>query len=81
MPALGAGTGQLGVRAPTEAACDTLQAHWRERPDSAVGAVRFFGFTQIEYLNMAELLDRRFALEDALPEEVQAFVESLRETT
>jgi len=56
MVALGAGTGNLGVRAPTEIACATLADHVAKHPDSAITRVVFYGFEATEYLAMADVV-------------------------
>ena len=50
MVALGAGTGQLGVRAPTEIACRTLKEHLGNRTQSKIGDVTFYGYQLTEYI-------------------------------
>lgn len=59
MVALGAGTGQLGVRAPTEVACDTLRRHLDALP-SRIKGVTFYGFMLHEKIAIAEVVKTKF---------------------
>lgn len=70
MVALGAGTGSLGVRLPTTIACETLKAHLAERTTSKIGTVRFHGFTNIEYVNVLDIVSASFPVDtsDVAPE-------------
>jgi O-acetyl-ADP-ribose deacetylase len=61
MVALGAGTGQLGARKPTEIACETLLSSGRAR----VAGVTFYGFLLPEYLAMAEVVTGFFPEREA----------------
>jgi O-acetyl-ADP-ribose deacetylase (regulator of RNase III) len=75
MVALGAGTGQLGVRNPTRLACETLLAS----PPSRVKGVTFYGFTLPEHLAVAETVTGIFP--DAkceLSDEERELVETMR---
>lgn len=56
MVALGAGTGQLGVRGPTEAACETLLAANVRRIERVV----FYGFDVVELAAIASVVTRHF---------------------
>ena len=58
MVALGAGTGNLGVRAPTEAACETLLAHVAAHPRSKIGHVVFYGYALHEFLAVQDVVRR-----------------------
>lgn len=60
MVALGAGVGGLGVRGPTEIACDTLMAHLEETLTSSIAAVSFYGYLAHEYEAVAEVVTSRF---------------------
>lgn len=60
MVALGAGTGGLGVRLPTELACETLKAHLARTPDSKMARVRFYGWLDPEYREMSDVIARHF---------------------
>ncbi len=64
--ALGAGTGQLGVREPTRIACETLLAH----PTPRILGVTFYGFDLLEYAAVADVVSRSFpdVLETIEPE-------------
>ena len=78
MVALGAGTGQLGVRAPTEIACRTLKEHLGRRPQSKIGDVTFYGYQLTEYIAMVDVVSAFFDLpEGSVPEEIR---EHLRRT-
>jgi O-acetyl-ADP-ribose deacetylase (regulator of RNase III) len=69
MVALGAGTGQLGVTGPTEAACATLAAE----PRPAIGRVVFYGFDLVEYLAIARVVTQHFpAALETVPDELRA---------
>ena len=75
MVALGAGTGQLGVRFPTNAACDTLLAHRAARPDSRIHKVVFYGYGLPDYLVMAEVLSACLpGFRATLPVEIQKHI-------
>jgi O-acetyl-ADP-ribose deacetylase (regulator of RNase III) len=60
MVALGAGVGNLGVRTPTEIACDTLRAHLALHQASRIARVVFYGYELHEYLAVAEVVVRFF---------------------
>lgn len=67
--ALGAGTGQLGVREPTRVACETLLA----RPSPRIAGVTFYGYDLVEYAAIADVVSRFFpAVLATIPEEVRA---------
>jgi len=75
MVGLGAGTGQLGVRKPTEIACETLLA----RAPARVTGVTFYGFTLPEFLAMVATVTRFFPAADcALSAEERELVASMR---
>jgi O-acetyl-ADP-ribose deacetylase (regulator of RNase III) len=59
MVALGAGVGQLGVRVPTQIACDTLKRHLDDRP-SRIKGVTFYGFMLHEKMAIAEVVKTSF---------------------
>lgn len=66
--ALGAGTGQLGVREPTRIACETLLAH----PSTKILGVTFYGFDLIEYAATAEVVSSFFPqVLETVPAEVR----------
>ncbi len=70
MPALGVGTGQLGVRLPTAIACETLKAHLKDAPISRVGRVTFYGYSFTEYAVIVGVVSRFFQLpEGSVPAE------------
>jgi O-acetyl-ADP-ribose deacetylase (regulator of RNase III) len=56
MVALGAGTGQLGIRGPTWIACETLARHVDRTPETHIKGVTFYG----------HVLDERRAIEDVV---------------
>jgi O-acetyl-ADP-ribose deacetylase (regulator of RNase III) len=59
MVALGAGVGGLGVRAPTEEACDTLRAHLAVTPGSWIGKVVFYGYALHEFIAVKEVVHEK----------------------
>lgn len=60
MVALGAGTGQLGVREPTRVACETLSRHIDTHPASHIKGVTFYGFMLHEHMAIAEVVKTTF---------------------
>ncbi len=56
MVALGGGTGQLGVREPTQIACDTLAAHLALHPRSKLRGVTFYGYMLHEQMAIADVV-------------------------
>jgi O-acetyl-ADP-ribose deacetylase (regulator of RNase III) len=76
MVALGASTGGLGERLPTELAHTTLRAHLAQRETTRTARVVFFGFTLLEHANIADVVDRHFDVD--VPEDVRALGASLR---
>lgn len=56
--ALGGGTGQLGVRAPTEIACEALRA--RAATSKNLLAVTFYGYDLLEYAAIADVVTKVF---------------------
>jgi O-acetyl-ADP-ribose deacetylase (regulator of RNase III) len=75
--ALGAGTGGLGERLPTERACTTLRTHLAKTPSTKVARVVFFGFTALEYANIADVVASHFDID--VPDEVRRLGASLRD--
>jgi O-acetyl-ADP-ribose deacetylase (regulator of RNase III) len=72
MVALGAGTGNLGLRRSVEIACRTLREHLARTPVSALGAVTFFGYTLPEFLVTLEVVREHFEVpEDCIPDELR----------
>jgi O-acetyl-ADP-ribose deacetylase (regulator of RNase III) len=77
MVALGAGTGQLGVREPTRIACEALLAYEREHeagglPSKILGCT-FYGFSLFEYAAIADVVSRAFpSVLATIPPEVRA---------
>ncbi len=68
MVGLGGGTGNLGVRHPTELACRTLREHLRVHSSSRIGDVVFYGFQIFEYMAMLEVVSSFFEIpEDTVP--------------
>lgn len=81
MVALGAGTGNLGVRLPTDIACETLQAHLARGP-SKIRQVVFHGFSMLEYVNVLDAVSRHFTIDlTDVPAEVREHLGSLRSAT
>jgi O-acetyl-ADP-ribose deacetylase (regulator of RNase III) len=61
MVALGAGTGQLGVREPTRIACEALVEYEASRPHgSKISACTFYGWQLFEYAAIAEVVTQKF---------------------
>jgi O-acetyl-ADP-ribose deacetylase (regulator of RNase III) len=56
MVALGAGTGQLGVRDPTRIACETLSRHLAATPASRIEGVTFYGYILYEQRAIADVV-------------------------
>lgn len=78
MVALGGGTGKLGVRQPTEVACQTLAEHLSRRQDTALGRLVFYGYELPEYLAMVEVVGAHFPLEPgSVPGDVQEYLKRL----
>jgi O-acetyl-ADP-ribose deacetylase (regulator of RNase III) len=73
MVALGAGTGQLGVREPTRIACETL----KERPTPRVEGITFYGFLLHEHLAMTDVVTSFFP-DAVVGAETRAQLEALR---
>lgn len=57
MVALGAGTGALGVRMPTEITARSLLAHAVAHPATCISSVTFHGYDRLEYLNVVAVLE------------------------
>jgi O-acetyl-ADP-ribose deacetylase (regulator of RNase III) len=71
MVALGAGTGNLGVRLPTEIACTTLAAHLKDGP-SRIEAVTFYGYELHEYIAILDVVSGRFPIDwSEVPDEIR----------
>jgi O-acetyl-ADP-ribose deacetylase (regulator of RNase III) len=60
MVALGAGTGQLGVREPTRIACETLAAHLAATPQTKIARVTFYGWELYEHMAIADVVRAAF---------------------
>jgi len=61
MVALGAGTGQLGVREPTRVACETLIEHVSSCDESThITGVTFYGFMFYEHMAMTDVVKTSF---------------------
>lgn len=76
MVALGAGTGNLGVRRPTEVACRTLAAHLEARDDTRIGDVVFYGYTLPEFIATIDVVRGFFELpEGSIPEDVRGLLD------
>jgi len=79
MVALGAGTGGLGVRGPTQVACETLQVHWERQAASRVERVVFYGYALPEHLVICEVVTACFPeAASSLPAEVQEVLRARR---
>ncbi|MBS2014293.1 MAG: macro domain-containing protein [Deltaproteobacteria bacterium] len=69
MVALGAGTGQLGVREPTRIACDALRAY----RGAKVAGCTFYGYALHEYAAVADVVCAAFPeVTETVPPEVRA---------
>lgn len=69
MVALGAGTGQLGVRDPTQIACDALRGY---RGSKVLGCT-FYGYALHEYAAVADVVCSVFPeVADSIPADVRA---------
>jgi O-acetyl-ADP-ribose deacetylase (regulator of RNase III) len=78
MVALGAGTGGLGVRHPTEIACETLREHLEASDNSRIGDVVFYGFSLVEFVNIVEVVSAAFDVPpETIPEEARGYLERL----
>ena len=74
MVALGAGTGNLGVRTPTEIACVTLTSHLAQGK-GRIEAVTFYGYELHEYLAVLDVVSSHFAIDwSQVPPEIRARV-------
>ncbi|MHB8874834.1 MAG: macro domain-containing protein [Myxococcaceae bacterium] len=80
MVALGAGTGNLGVREPTRVACETLKAHLALHSESRIARVVFYGYSLPELLVIAQAVCKQFpGAEASLPVELRAALASMSE--
>ncbi|MBI5543740.1 MAG: macro domain-containing protein [Deltaproteobacteria bacterium] len=72
MVALGAGTGNLGLRRSVEIGCRTLAEHLSKNPQSAIGDVTFYGYELHEFVVTLEVVREHFAVpEECIPEELR----------
>jgi O-acetyl-ADP-ribose deacetylase (regulator of RNase III) len=72
MVALGAGTGNLGVRRSVEIACRTLAEHLVAHPTSAIGDVTFYGYELHEFVVTLEVVREWFEVPlECIPEELR----------
>jgi O-acetyl-ADP-ribose deacetylase (regulator of RNase III) len=70
MVALGAGTGQLGVRAPTQIACEALSGYHGAK----IAGCTFYGYALHEYAAVADVVCSVFPeVTETIPAEVRAF--------
>lgn len=77
LPALGAGTGNLGVVVPTRLAAQTLRAHHEAHPDSRITRVCFYAWLEHEAPPMARELVKVFPeVEARLPSELRDIARS-----
>jgi O-acetyl-ADP-ribose deacetylase len=61
MVALGGGTGQLGVREPTQIACDTLRQHLdMKTTNTKIKGVSFYGFMLHEHMAISDVVKTSF---------------------
>jgi len=72
MVALGAGTGNIGLRNSVEMACRTLKEHLAANPDSALGDVTFYGYELPEFVVTLEVVRGHFDVPlECVPEELR----------
>lgn len=77
MPALGAGTGQLGVAIPTRMAAETLKAHLAAVPKSRIARVAFYGYSLPEFAAICRVLREELELPPGtIPSEIEAFLDA-----
>lgn len=70
MVALGAGTGQVGLRRSVMLGCKTLQAHLLAQPETRIGEITYYGYELHEYVAMIGTVSRFFQVErDDIPDE------------
>jgi O-acetyl-ADP-ribose deacetylase (regulator of RNase III) len=75
LPALGAGTGRLGVRLPTELACKTLEMHLASISSTRIGRVTFYGYMLHEWIAILDVVRTHFDLpESAIPAELRGLL-------
>lgn len=73
--ALGAGTGQLGVREPIAKACVTLCDFFAGAREAAIGDVCFYGYDLVEYIATVEVVSAYFDLPpDSVEPEVAKYL-------
>lgn len=76
MVGLGAGTGNLGARIPTELACRTLQEHLERQPQSRIERVVYYGFQLFEYMAMLEVVSSFFEVPpETVPQEARKYLQ------
>lgn len=69
MVALGAGTGNVGLRNSVETACQTLTEHLAAHRDTRIGDLTFYGYELPEYLNTLAVVKSHFPIPDSeIPE-------------
>jgi O-acetyl-ADP-ribose deacetylase (regulator of RNase III) len=75
--ALGAGTGQLGARAPMERACKTLIEFLSGPRAGAIGDLCFYGYSLVDYIATVEAVTRHFVVPpETLDPEVLAYMQA-----
>jgi len=73
--ALGAGTGNIGLRQSVELACRTLQKHFGGVSKSRIDTLTFYGFQLFEYLAVLDVVRGFFEVDlSDVSEEVKAFL-------
>jgi O-acetyl-ADP-ribose deacetylase (regulator of RNase III) len=73
--ALGAGTGNVGLRNSVELACKTLAAHLERTADSRIGDLTFYGCWLPEYLATLDVVVANFPVDEAtIPEGAREFL-------
>lgn len=80
MVALGAGTGNLGLKDSVRVACESLQAHLASHPRTRLARLTFYGYELPEYLATAAEVVRHFPdAEGSLPPEARKYLQAVRQ--
>lgn len=73
--ALGAGTGNVGLRNSIDFACQSLADHLEKVPNSRIGDVTFYGYSLPEYLATLDVVMGYFPVDEAtIPQEALEFL-------
>lgn len=60
--ALGAGTGNIGLKFSLQMACETLKLHFSKTRHSLIGDLTFYGYEFHEYVNVIEVVSSEFGI-------------------